>query len=207
MAARRETSTKPMDFSRVADPRHEDREVGARDAENIGDDAGGDLGGEFLQEIERALAEVSLDNLFGDGGRLRAHRFHQLEREGAGDGLAAALVDVAIGEQHDLRDEIEDWAIKDALHHLHFGFELARVFRRDDVVDHAGVQAHHHRTHAHLHLHQRRLLAQIAEEIVGRGVRVLQVPVENRDVGVGFEGGGGGRSIGHGGGSGVLDSV
>ena len=182
-------------FSRVADPAHEDGEVGARDAENVGDDAGGQLGREVLEEVDRALAEMFVDDLRSDGGGLGAHRFHQLEGEGAGDGLAAALVDVAIGEQHDLRDEVEDGAVEDTLHHLHLGLELARVFRRDDLVDHAGAQGEHQRAHAHRHLHQRCLRAEVLEEVVGRGFRVLQVPVEDGDVVVGFERGCG---VGHG---------
>ena len=50
-----------------------------------------------------------------------------LPRPVAGVVCTAALVSLAIRKQHDLRDEVEDRAIEDALHHLHLGLELARV--------------------------------------------------------------------------------
>ena len=52
----------------------------------------------------------------------------------------------------------------------------------------AFAQREHHRAHAHRHLHQRRFFAELAEEGVGGGEWVRHVPVEDREIIVGFQG-------------------
>ena len=180
-------------LGRIRNPLHEYRQVRPRNAENVGDDAGGDLRREFGDVVEGSLAEALVDQFSGDGGRLRPHGVHQLERKGARDRLPAALVNLAVGEQHHLRDEIEDRTVEHALQKLALGLQLSRL-SADDLLDRPRPQRQHHVAEPDRHLHQRARLAPRIEHVVARSLGRVLPEIDQGNVVVALEGCG----IGHG---------
>src|SRR5262245_59544810 len=95
-------------FGCIGDQLHEDWKVGARNAKNVIDDAGGDLRGDVIDKIDRSEADARLDKLGRQRRRLGPYSVHQLERKGTGYRRAATQMDIAVGKQHARFNEVED---------------------------------------------------------------------------------------------------
>lgn len=103
--------------------------MSVRGAEDLRDDACGNLAGDVVEEVERPLSETAADDPGGEFGDAGAHPLDQLEREGARDRRAASAMRLAVREQHAGLVEVVDRPGGDALDRHGFELHLARQLR------------------------------------------------------------------------------
>ena len=123
----------PESLGGILDPAQEDGKIGVGNPQDLGDDASGDLRGDLAHEVDRTLIGVGSDEELRQRRDFRAHRIHQLEREGASDEPAASAMRVAVRKQHGASNEVEDRTRGDPLQHLRFGLDLPRGVARHEL--------------------------------------------------------------------------
>ncbi|MET3868505.1 hypothetical protein ABIC20_005814 [Methylobacterium radiotolerans] len=108
--------------------------VVARQAEDVGDGLGGDLGGVARDEVDLSVPQPVADEALRGDADPGAQAFDQAGREGAGEGRAAPAVDRAVGGEHAVREDVEQRALGDRAR-----FRIERLRRLGAGVAHQQI--------------------------------------------------------------------